>query len=117
MYYGPLKVEFLFMPGCCCAGPALRLLRQVLAQEHREPHLTVRVIGTEEEAIRHHFHGSPTILIDGVDIEGPSAARQGYKLRCRSYYAHGDCPGVPNAELIRSAIHTHPGLRRPSGTH
>lgn len=117
MYHGPpLNVEFLFMPGCCCAGPALRLLRQVLAQEQGEPHVRVRVIGAEEEAIRHHFHGSPTILINGVDIEGPSAVRHGYKLRCRSYYAHEKCPGVPDAALIRSGIHTHPGLGRPSGS-
>lgn len=115
MYNGPLSVEFLFMPGCCCAGHALRLLRQVLVEEHRDPRLRVSVINTEEEAMRNHFHGSPTILIDGVDIEGPSVARQGYYLRCRVYYSHGEYLGVPDAELIRSAIHTHPGLRQPSG--
>ncbi len=115
MYHGPLSVEFLFMPGCCCAGPALRALRQVLGEEHRDRLVRVTVINTEEEAIRKHFHGSPTVLIDGVDIEGPSMAREGHRLRCRVYRRHGECLGVPDADLIRAAIHTHPGLRRPSG--
>jgi len=115
MYHGSLSVEFLFTPGCCCAGPALRRLRQVLWQEHCESPIRVRVIQTVEEGVRHHFHGSPTILIDGVDIEGPSMAHLRARLGCRVYYAHGECLGVPDAELIRSAIHTHPGLRRPSG--
>lgn len=114
MYHEPLSVQFLFVPGCCCAAPALRLLRQVLAREHCEPRVRVRVIKTEEEGVQHHFHGSPTILIDGVDIEGPSVARLRSRLGCRVYYAHGECLGVPDVSLIRSAIRTHPGLRRPS---
>ncbi len=115
MYHGPLRIDFLFTPGCCCASPALRLLRQVLNEEHRDPVVRIIVIATEEEAIRHQFHGSPTILVDGVDLEGASIAREGYRLRCRVYQRHADCLGVPHPELIRSALHTHPGLRRPSG--
>lgn len=116
MYQGPVRVELLFMPGCQCARPALRLLRQVLMQEGRSAQVRIRVITSVEQAARHHFHGSPTILIDGVDIEGPQATRQECALKCRSYQRHRpDCPGVPEADLIRSAIHTHPGLRRPSG--
>jgi hypothetical protein len=109
----PLSIEFLFIPGCCCAGPALRLLRGVLAQEHCDAPVTVRAITDEERAARYRFHGSPTILVDGVDLEGPAPDRDGYHLRCRVYAPHGECPGVPAAELIRAALYTHPGKRHP----
>lgn len=108
-----MTIEFLFTPGCCCAGPALRLLRTVLAEEHCQTSVSVRAIADEEQAIRYHFHGSPTILIDGVDLEGPTLARDGYHPRCRTYHPHGECLGVPSADLIRTALCTHPGRRHP----
>lgn len=109
----PLTIQFLFTPGCCCAGPALRLLRRVLREDYCEIPVTVRAIADDERAMRHRFHGSPTILVDGVDLEGPTVERDGYHLRCRTYHPHGECLGVPSAELIRTALCTHPGKRRP----
>lgn len=114
MYDRLPSIEFLFTPGDPGAGPALRLLRQVLAEEGCERAVTIRVIADEDEAVRHRFHGSPTILIDRVDIEGPSLDRDGYHLRCRFYHAHGESLGVPEARLIRTALHVHPAKRRPS---
>jgi len=108
-----LKIEFLFVPGCESAGPALRLLRQVLAQERCGAPVTVRIIQDEASAVRHRFHGSPTILIDGVDIERPPVNHDGYRLRCRTYFPHAGRPGVPPGELIRTALHIHPAKRRP----
>lgn len=109
----PLKIEFLFIPGCPAAGPALRLLRQVLTQEDCETRVIVRAITSHDKAIRARFHGSPTIRIDGVDIEGPTVQRDGYELRCRTYHPHGGQLGVPHAETIRRALYTHPGKRHP----
>lgn len=108
----PLHIEFLFTPGCPAAGAALRLLRRVLAEENCEPRVLVRTIKDYDEAIRHRFHGSPTIRIDGVDIEGPSVEREGHQLRCRTYHPHGGQLGVPHPDTIRRALYTHPGTRR-----
>ncbi|MBI2538132.1 MAG: hypothetical protein HYW06_14455 [Gemmatimonadetes bacterium] len=77
--------------------------------------MTVRVIDNEDEAIRHRFRGSPTILIDGVDIEGPAFRFPRHPLGCRTYEPHGEHPGVPDAAVIRQALYVHPGLRRPGG--
>jgi hypothetical protein len=110
----PTTVEFLFSPGDPCAAPALRLLRNVLEELGCGGRVTVRVIADERAAVRHRFHGSPTIRIDGVDIEGPSVEREGYRLRCRIYESHGELPGVPDPQIIRAALQTHPGLRRPA---
>lgn len=113
MFAPPLKIEFLFTPGCPSAWPALRLLRQVLAQEQCEARVIVRTIASHDTAIRARFHGSPTIRIDGVDIEGPSVEGEGYELRCRTYHPHGGPLGVPHPDTIRRALYTHPAKRHP----
>lgn len=105
------SITFLFAPGCSNSGPALRLLRRVLAEEGCRARLAVRPILNEDDAIRNGFLGSPTILIDGVDVEGPPIHREPPHLRCRIFRPHGACPGVPDASLIRRALYTHPGKR------
>src|SRR5260370_29624911 len=79
----PLKIEFLFIPGCPAAGPALRLLRQVLTQEDCETRVIVRAITSHDGAIRARFHGSPTLRIPGGDIGSPPAHRLRNEPRCR----------------------------------
>lgn len=108
-----LRIEFLFLSGCGNARAALHLLRRVLAEEHCEAPVTVRIIRDDDSVVRYRFHGSPTILIDGVDIEGPSVGREGCRPRCRTYHPHGGHPGVPHGDTIRRALYTHPGKRHP----
>lgn len=109
----PLKIEFLFTPGCPSAGPALRLLRHVLAEESCDARVIVRVVRDDESAVRHRFIGSPSVRIDGVDLEGPGRQRDGYHRRCRIYHPHGGQLGVPHPDAIRRALYTHPGKRCP----
>ena len=56
------------------------------------------------------FLGSPTIRINGVDIEGPIAETRGYAYGCRVYTDGGRTVGWPSVEQIRNAIRdTHHG--------
>ena len=48
-----------------------------------------------------HFLGSPTIRIDGVDIEPSARQRADFGIMCRTYQGGG---GVPSEDLIHSAI-------------
>lgn len=98
-----LWIEFLFTPGCECAGPALRLLRRILWEKYGDVPVTVRIVADEESARRYRYRGSPTIRVNGMDIEGP-APDQEYHLWCRVYSPHGACLGVPSPELIRAAL-------------
>ncbi|MEO7144953.1 MAG: hypothetical protein ABI165_15760, partial [Bryobacteraceae bacterium] len=47
------------------------------------------------------FLGSPTVRIDGVDIERSARQRTSFGMMCRTYDGSG---GVPSEELIRRAI-------------
>ena len=53
-----------------------------------------------EEAVRLRFLGSPTVLIDGLDIDPTARDRTDYAMVCRLY----DRSGVPPAEMIADAI-------------
>ena len=67
-----------------------------------------------ETAGRERFLGSPSIQIDGQDVE---AALRGQKpsWSCRTYRdAQGSVSGAPPVEMIRSAIHWSRGKRHSS---
>jgi hypothetical protein len=57
-------------------------------------------VATGAEAERLRFPGSPTVRVDGADIEPSSAGRGGYALGCRLYGGSG----VPPRELVAAAL-------------
>jgi hypothetical protein len=61
-------------------------------------------VETGEQARRLQFIGSPTILVDGRDIQ-PPAEDAYYALTCRAYYLEdGRVSPLPSLEMIRRAL-------------
>jgi len=50
------------------------------------------------------FPGSPTIRINGRDIESELPAQGNYALSCRTFIVDGKRQGVPSPDMIRRAI-------------
>jgi|SRR5579875_2321494 len=99
----PLQIEFLYWEECPSHERALRLLRDVLAQEQVPADIQMIRIESDEEAERLHFPGSPTIRVNGYDIDEDPAAPVG--LSCRVYRtADGQTSPLPPRELIERAI-------------
>ena len=74
------------------------------------PDLTVsrHLVDTAEEAERVSFHGSPSILFDGVDVfAGPGA---GVGLSCRVYRTPDGLAGSPTIERLRAALAGQDGI-------
>ncbi|MCW3841955.1 hypothetical protein ONA70_17795 [Micromonospora yasonensis] len=63
-----------------------------------------RVVETDEEARTHRFLGSPTLRIDGVDVDPTAAQRTGYGLQCRLYQAEDGLRGTPPDTWILAAL-------------
>jgi arsenate reductase len=92
-------IEVLVFEGCPHAEPALALARQVAERLCPEAAVRVVVVESEEAASRLQFFGSPTILVDGDDVEGragPSA-----RLECRTYEGGA---GVPPEWMVEAAV-------------
>lgn len=73
-----------------------------IAAERADLKVTRHLVDTLEEAERVGFHGSPSILVDGVDVfAGPDA---GVGLSCRVYRTPDGLAGAPTVEQLRAAL-------------
>jgi hypothetical protein len=99
-----MRVELLFWAGCPSHEDALRELREVLAQEGVDPGaVIVREVESENEASTERFIGSPTIRIDGADVQPEPNEPAG--LTCRVYHRRdGRVSPTPDREDIRDAV-------------
>ncbi len=97
-------MELLYWDGCPSHPKALAELREALAQMSLDPdQVVVREVHTEAEASREGFVGSPTIRIDGEDIEDTSGHPPG--LVCRVYRRRdGRFSPTPDPAAVRDAL-------------
>jgi hypothetical protein len=73
-----------------------------IAAERPDLTVTRHLVSTSEEAERVGFHGSPSILVDGIDVfAGPDA---GVGLSCRVYRTPDGPAGAPTIEQLRAAL-------------
>src|SRR5260221_1619146 len=91
-----MRVQVLFFEGCPNYKPAVDLVRSVAPNAFVEE----VEIKTTADAKRMRFLGSPTILVDGVDVEPSARTRTDYGFSCRTYQGKG----VPSREIVSSAI-------------
>jgi hypothetical protein len=73
----------------------------VLAGERPGISVSHQMIDTVEEAERVGFHGSPSILINGIDVFADATAPVG--LACRRYMTEDGPAGSPTLEQLRAA--------------
>lgn len=98
-------IELFWWQGCPSWGRALEMLREEMrAAGIGEERLRVTEVGNEEEAIRHRFPGSPTIRVNGRDVQ-PLAAGSPIGLTCRVYRRRdGRVSPLPDREDVREAL-------------
>ena len=76
MWYGApsMRVEVLMTPGCGHGEQTAALVATVLRERAPGAAMERIVIATQEDAARLAFPGSPTVRVNGIDIE-PDAPR------------------------------------------
>lgn len=98
-----MKIELLYMDGCPHWRETVKDIHGVL-EDHR---LTTQVelvrVASQQEADSVAFPGSPTVRVDGVDVE-PDAPTTGFGLACRIYMAEDEPQGRPPKEWIAAAL-------------
>jgi hypothetical protein len=99
-----MRVELLFWAGCPSHPRALADLREALAATGLDPDgVTVREVETDGDASREGFVGSPTIRIDGVDVQPLEDEPTG--LTCRVYRRRdGRISPTPDPADLRDAL-------------
>jgi hypothetical protein len=99
-----MRIDFLFWRGCPSHPEARELLGKVLAARGIEAEVVEREVMTDEEAQELAFPGSPTIRVDGRDVD-PEGASARPALNCRIYHLpDGRVSPVPSREQLEEAI-------------
>ncbi len=94
-----MKIEVLYSPGCPNYRPTVERIQRVLASESLETEIRPVAVQTDAEARQLLFPGSPTIRVNGEDVEPDETITPG--LKCRLYQG---LTGVPSEESLRRAI-------------
>lgn len=100
-----VRVDLLYIDGCPSHPALLAHLRRLLDTEGvRAAVHQIRIDGPEH-AVEHRFLGSPTLRVDGVDVDPAAASRTDYGLGCRLYrYPDGTTHPCPPDEWITRAV-------------
>ncbi|HYZ20060.1 MAG TPA: hypothetical protein VE615_10990 [Gaiellaceae bacterium] len=99
-----MTIELFYWKGCPSYPEAKELLEEVLGERGIEPAVSMREVRTQEEAERLAFPGSPTIRIDGRDVD-PAGAESRPALNCRIYHLpDGRVSPVPTREQLEAAL-------------
>ena len=94
-----MRIEILYFDGCPNHAPAVDRLRSVLAGEGLHAEVIEIEVRDESTAKEMKFFGSPTIRVNGLDIEVSSRQVTETRLACRCYPG-----GLPSEDMIRAAV-------------
>jgi len=101
-----MTVEVLYFDGCPGHEALLPRLRRLLDEAGFAFEIHLRRVDSPEAAERARFLGSPTVRIDGGDVEPAAAERTDYGLKCRLYATEDGLRGMPPDDWIRTALAT-----------
>jgi hypothetical protein len=75
---GPPTVEVVVYRsgGCGSWREALSTVKSAARELNVRAKIRVVKVGTADEAERLRFHGSPSVVVDGIDVEGPAVAER-----------------------------------------
>ena len=100
-----MKVEVLFFDGCPNHEALLPRLRELLASSDASTDVELVRVDDVEAAERERFLGSPTVRVDGEDVEPGAAARSDFGLKCRLFATPDGVSGVPADAWVLGAVH------------
>jgi len=93
-----MKVEVLYVDGC--SGHELLLPRVRALAARYGASVELRRVDTAEDAQTERFLGSPTVRVDGEDVD-PDSPGGGFGLTCRVYRTEeGQMPVPPDQWII-----------------
>lgn len=109
------RVEVLYFDGCPNVEPTLARVREAMAAAGIDATTSVSLtlVVDDAAAIRDRFLGSPTVRVDGRDVDPAASERRDYGLSCRVYLVDGRYDGAPPARWIVEALRGSPATEAP----
>jgi protein-disulfide isomerase len=98
---GKTKVEFLYFKSCPGHKQALVNLRAALKESKINADLMLINVTSEAEAAKVGFQGSPSIRVNGKDLDGRN---DGSSYGCRIYQIDGKITPTPTKKFIQDRV-------------
>lgn len=95
-----MRVDILQCDACPHVGPTVERVKQVAARLGVEIDIHVVSITSHESALAERFPGSPTVRVEGIDIDPSASTRSDFGLSCRVYGRDG----IPPESMIAAAL-------------
>ena len=99
-----VRVEVLARRDCPNRSIAITLVERAVRETGILARIEVVDMSTESQAQRRRFLGSPTVRVDGRDVEPGANGRQGFTLACRVYRTQRGLTGWPDERWVREAL-------------
>lgn len=99
-----MKVEVLYFEGCPNHVPTVKRVRETLNGLGLPDDVHEIEVDAYEKAQASGFLGSPSVRINGVDIEPLARDAKIFGMTCRTYVDNGARTGLPSPKLISAAI-------------
>ena len=93
-------IEVLYFEDCPHLAATVALASEVAAECGLDTEIREVPVSSGAEAVRMKFLGSPSVRVNGVDIEPEARDRTEFALSCRLY----GTSGVPPKELLVAAL-------------
>ena len=97
-------VEILYFDDCPNWPPVATAVDRLARELEVAADIRLVRVPSEDEALRLRFLGSPTVRVDGCDIEPGAEERRDFALACRVYRTDEGLAGVPPVGWIRAAL-------------
>ena len=98
-----MTIEILGFTGCPNVAPAVECVRAALESTGVQADISA-VHVKESGAIEAEFLGSPTVRVNGLDVEAGARTAKQFGFGCRTYVVQGNRQGVPPQEWIEATI-------------
>jgi hypothetical protein len=99
-----MRIELLYFDGCPNHERLLERLPGLLAQAGVLADISLRNVEDLDQAQHERFLGSPTLRVDGRDVDPTAGRRDDYGLKCRIYRTPAGLAGLPPDEWILNAL-------------
>ena len=99
-----MKIEIFYFDGCPNHKPAVERVRQVLTEEGLSAKVIEINVSEPTIAQKVGFLGSPSIRVNGLDVEPEARRARAYGMVCRTYAVDGRREGLPSHEMLRQAM-------------
>jgi hypothetical protein len=98
------RVDILYFEDCPNLAAARALVERIARELQVVTDIRLIEVGDPDAAVGQRFLGSPTIRIDGQDVEPGADQRDDFTFGCRVYRGQRGVSGQPDEAWIREAL-------------